>query len=242
VGADNSVVDLDDSESWNIYYMGMMKRLIILGAPGVGKGTQAARLGADFGWAHISTGDMLRDAVRQGLPLGQQAKDYMDRGELVPDDLMVELVGERIRQADCRGGFILDGFPRTVVQAQKLDYLLKASDLTLDDVINIDVSQEEIVQRLSHRLVCETCGYVATTTERMNEGDKCPSCGQRLIRRRDDQPDTIRNRLEVYESQTRSLIEYYKERGVLKDVDGLGSMDEVYSRILSALGISSVNT
>ena len=240
--ADNAVVNLDDDESWNTYYMGMMKRLIILGAPGVGKVTQAARLGAEFGWIHISTGDMLRNAVRQGLPLGRQAKDYMDRGELVPDDLMVELVGDRIKQADCREGFILDGFPRTVVQAQKIDRLLEASDLTVDDVINIDVSQEEIVQRLSQRLVCETCGYVATTAERMMEGDKCPSCGQRLIRRKDDQPDTIRNRLEVYESQTRSLIEYYKERGILKAVDGLGSMDEVYARILSALGISSVST
>lgn len=219
-----------------------MKRLIILGAPGVGKGTQAARLGADFGWAHISTGDMLRDAVREGIPLGQQAKDYMDRGELVPDDLMVKLVGDRLRQEDCRGGFILDGFPRTVVQAQKLDSLLEMSDLTVDDVINIDVSQEEIVRRLSQRLVCETCGYVVTSAERMNEGDDCPSCGQHLIRRRDDHPDTIKNRLEVYENQTRSLIEYYRERNILKDVDGLGSTDEVYARILSALGISPVST
>jgi adenylate kinase len=136
--------------------------LIILGAPGVGKGTQAIRLQKDFGWVHISTGDMLRDAVQEGTLLGRRAQKYMEKGELVPDDLMIELVANRLDQDDCREGFILDGFPRTVHQAERLDGLLLKLDLVIDCVVSIDVSREEINRRLTQRLVCEMCGYVVT--------------------------------------------------------------------------------
>ncbi len=220
--------------------MSMVKRLIVLGAPGVGKGTQASRLGAEFGWAHISTGDMLRDAVRQGTEMGGRAKHYMEKGELVPDDLMVALVGERLQQDDCHTGFILDGFPRTGPQAERLDNLLNSLRIHLDDVVHINVSDEEIVRRLSQRLVCDVCGHVMTQVENSNEGDTCSACGGLLIRRKDDQPDTVRHRLDVYESETRSLIQYYLEKNILRVADGLGSMDEVYTKILSSLGLFPV--
>lgn len=216
-----------------------MKRLIILGAPGVGKGTQAKRLQEDFGWVHVSTGDMLRDAMREETSLGNEAKAYIEKGELVPDEIMVGLVGNRLNQEDClRRGFILDGFPRTVPQAEKLDDLLERLDLELDGVVSIDVSREEIVRRLSQRVVCEKCGYVITTKEDLEEGQKCPSCGGRLVRRKDDEPETIRHRLEVYEEQTRSLIRYYEDRNLLWVVDGLGTVDEIYTKVLFSLGLS----
>lgn len=218
----------------------MKKRLIILGAPGVGKGTQASRLGADYGWAHISTGDMLRDAVREETQLGCRAKTYMEKGELVPDELMIGLVGDRFKNRDCQKGFILDGFPRTVHQAEKLDDLLGELNMDLDDVVNIDVSSDEIVRRLSQRLVCAECGHVVTTADHLQEGNECPSCKGRLNRRKDDEPDTVRRRLEVYEKETRSLIRYYQEKSILRVVDGFGSMDEVYATILFSLGLTPV--
>ena len=217
----------------------MVKRLIILGAPGVGKGTQAIRLQKDFGWVHISTGDMLRDAVQVGTLLGRRAQKYMEKGELVPDDLMIELVANRLDQDDCREGFILDGFPRTVHQAERLDGLLLKLDLVIDCVVSIDVSKEEINRRLTQRLVCEMCGYVVTIMDEVKEGDRCPSCRGRLQRRKDDRSETVHRRLEVYEKQTRSLIRYYERRKLLKVVDGFGSMDEVYAKILYSLGFTS---
>lgn len=217
----------------------MVKRLIMLGAPGVGKGTQAIRLQKDFGWVHISTGDMLRDAVQEGTLLGGRAQKYMERGELVPDDLMVELVANRLNQDDCREGFILDGFPRTVHQAERLDELLLTLDLVLDGVVSIEVSREEITRRLTQRLVCEKCGHMVTIMDEVKEGDRCPSCGGRLQRRKNDKSETVHHRLEVYEKQTRSLIRYYERRNLLKVVDGIGSMEEVYTKILHSLGLTS---
>lgn len=219
----------------------MVRRVIILGAPGSGKGTQASRLGKEFGWAHVSTGDMLRAAVQRGTALGLEANEYMIKGELVPDDLMIGLVMDRLNQNDCRNGFILDGFPRTVTQAEKLDSMLSRSRMLLDGVINIDVTAEEVVMRLSQRLVCADCGTIVTTDKNVNAGNSCIHCGGRLVRRKDDEPETIRHRLEVYKRETLSLIQYYDEKQVLKTVDGHGSMDDVYKRVISVLEISTVN-
>ena len=218
----------------------MIKRLILLGAPGVGKGTQANFLQRDFHWIHISTGDMLREAVKEGSELGIQAKEIMEKGDLIPDDLMVELVKNRLMRDDCKRGFILDGFPRTDIQAIKLDVLLESMGLELNDVVSIDVPNEEIVSRLSNRLVCNNCGEVVTMSGDIKEGSQCPLCKGHLVRRKDDQEDTIRRRLRVYEEQTRSLIQYYRKKNLLRIVDGIGSMDEVYVKLLLSLGLDPV--
>jgi adenylate kinase len=222
--------------------MAVSKRLIMLGAPGVGKGTQAKNLQAKFGWPHISTGDMLRDAVRGGTELGNKAKHYMEKGELVPDDLIIQMVGERLGKGDCGLGFIMDGFPRTVVQAEKLNELLSKLNLSIDAVISVDVPKEEIVKRLSLRLVCEKNSHVLTGDPSKKPGDPCPTCQSPLVRRKDDEPETIRRRLEVYDDQTRSLIKYYEGRKLLKSVDGQGSYEQIFERILAALDIASVKT
>jgi len=216
----------------------MRRWLIILGAPGVGKGTQAVRLTKTFGWKHISTGDMLREAKAQKTVLGEKAYTYMVKGELVPDDLIVEMVGDRLKCDDCTTGFILDGFPRTVGQAEKLDIMLKEMSMEIYTVISVDVPDDEIIRRLSQRLVCEGCGSVVHINETTGEGDVCHSCQGRLIRRKDDEPGTARHRLTVYREQTRSLISYYQQKGLLKTVNGLGSPDDVYERIVHDLGLS----
>ena len=209
--------------------------MVFLGAPGVGKGTQAQVIAKRNDWLHLSTGDMLRENVRNETELGKKAKGYMEKGELVPDDLIVAMVGERLGQDDCSNGFILDGFPRTVVQAEKLDALLDHLSIQLDDVISIDVDEEEIVKRLSNRFVCEKSGKVVIPTA---EG-KCPEpgCDGKLVRRKDDEPETVRNRLTVYNKQTAPLISYYQGKGALKSVDGLGSIDDVLTRITDAIGV-----
>ncbi len=207
------------------------KNIIMLGAPGVGKGTQAQRIAEKYNWAHISTGDMLREEVSAGSDLGKQAKAYMEKGELVPDDLIVAMVKGRITKEDCQQGFILDGFPRTVIQAEKLDALLGDIGISLDDVISIDVDEEEIVDRLSNRFVCEKEGKVVAVSGQ----DKCPDCGGKLIRRKDDEPETVRNRLKVYSNQTMPLIRYYEGRGLLRSIDGMGDIDAVFNRIVAAL-------
>ncbi len=203
----------------------------MLGAPGVGKGTQAQRIAEKYNWAHISTGDMLREEVSAGSDLGKQAKTYMEKGELVPDDLIVAMVKVRIAREDCQQGFILDGFPRTVIQAEKLDALLSDMNISLDDVISIDVDEEEIVARLSNRFVCEEEGKVVAVSGQ----DKCPDCGGKLIRRKDDEPETVRNRLKVYSNQTMPLIRYYEGRGLLRSVDGMGDINTIFNRIVAVL-------
>jgi adenylate kinase len=210
--------------------------LILLGPPGAGKGTQASRLVADLGIPQISTGDMLREAVKAGSPMGMQAKSYMDAGSLVPDAVVVGIVGERIQQPDCRKGFMLDGFPRTVGQADALSRMLEQRDLRLDHVICMEADNEELVRRLSGRRTCRRCmaPYHVTFNAPKVSG-VCDKCGGDLYQRDDDQEKAIRARLVTYEKQTQPLIAYYRQQGLLRPVDGLGPMEEVYRRIRKAM-------
>ena len=206
--------------------------IVLLGAPGAGKGTMAQRLVADYGVAHISTGDLLRAAVKGGTELGVQAKQYMDAGELVPDQLVIDLVKERLAADDAQKGFILDGFPRNTVQAVTLDSELSALGRTIDAALLIDVAPEVIIERLSARRICRACGYTGTAADAV-----CPSCGGEMYQRDDDKPETIQNRLDVYETATSPLVEYYRGQGLLKSVDGARSIDEVYADVKEALGL-----
>ena len=208
----------------------MAIRLVFLGPPGVGKGTQAAKLAKSRGIPQISTGDILREAVRTGTPLGVQAREFMDRGALVSDDLVVALVADRIGRDDCGNGFILDGFPRTVPQAEALDAMLRERGLPLLGVLTLEAPVEEIVSRLGSRRVCPKCGRVYTSATELCEAD-----GERLIQRSDDHPEVVRERLKVYEAQTHPLVEYYSKRGMVRKVDGLGTLEEVSMRVGGAL-------
>lgn len=220
----------------------MVRNLILLGAPGVGKGTQAVRLNQTFGWAHISTGDILRNAVQEGTELGRQAKSYMDKGELVSDSVIIGLMKDRIQQNDCRNGFVLDGFPRTVPQAEQLENVLEEMHIVLDGLISIEVPDWEIVKRLTQRIVCNHCGFVSTSGENHEAGTTCGHCDSgQFIRRQDDNIETIQRRLTVYQDQTRSLIDFYRQRGKLITINGSGSPDEIYLKIQKSLEISSEN-
>ena len=206
--------------------------IVLLGAPGAGKGTQAQKLVEEFGVAHISTGDLLRAAVKAGTKLGVKAKEYMDAGQLVPDKLVVDLVKERLAADDGKKGFILDGFPRNTAQAVTLDSALADMGLSLDAALLVDVKAEVIVERLSSRRTCRDCGYTAPAGV-----DVCPSCGGEMYQRDDDKPETIQNRLNVYESQTAPLVEYYKGKGLLKAVDGDRPVDDVYADVKELLAL-----
>ena len=206
--------------------------IVLLGAPGAGKGTQAQRLVADYGVAHISTGDLLRSAVKAQSPLGKKAKTYMDAGKLVPDDLVIDLVKERLSSDDAQRGFILDGFPRNTSQAVSLDSELAGMGMALDAALLVDVAAEVIVGRLSSRRTCRACGYTGTAAD-----ETCPRCGGEMYQRDDDRPETIQNRLDVYESQTAPLVEYYRGHGILKSVDGDRPVDEVYADVKAQLGL-----
>jgi len=210
--------------------------LILLGPPGAGKGTQAKRLTADLGIPQISTGDMLREAVREGSPMGLKAKSYMDAGALVPDEVVVGIVEERIQQPDCARGFMLDGFPRTTAQADALATMLDNKGLKLDHVVCIEADKEELVKRLSGRRTCRQCmaPYHVLFNPPKKEG-VCDKCGGELYQRDDDKEEAIRARLVTYESQTAPLIAYYEERGLLRRVNGLGTVEEVYERIKQAI-------
>jgi len=210
--------------------------LILLGPPGAGKGTQAKRLTADLGIPQISTGDMLREAVREGSPMGLKAKSYMDAGALVPDEVVVGIVEERIQQPDCARGFMLDGFPRTTAQADALATMLEKKGLKLDHVVCIEADKEELVKRLSGRRTCRQCmaPYHVLFHPPKKEG-VCDKCGGELYQRDDDKEEAIRARLVTYESQTAPLIAYYEERGLLRRVNGLGTVEEVYERIKQAI-------
>ncbi len=210
--------------------------MILLGPPGAGKGTQAKMLIKEFGIPQISTGDMLRDAVKAGSPMGSKAKSYMDSGALVPDEVVVGIVEERIQQPDCRNGFMLDGFPRTTAQADALAEMLGKKGLKLDHVVCVQVANEELIRRLSGRRTCRQCmaPYHVEFNPPKREGI-CDQCGGELYQRDDDREDAIRARLETYDRQTRPLIDYYSRLGLLRAVDGTGSMDEVYSRIRQAV-------
>ncbi len=206
--------------------------LVLLGAPGAGKGTQAQRLVAEFGVAHISTGDLLRAAVKGGTELGVQAKKYMDAGELVPDQLVIDLVKERLGADDAQKGFILDGFPRNTAQAVTLDSELASMGRSLDCALLVDVPADVIIGRLSSRRTCRECGYTGTASDAV-----CPTCSGEMYQRDDDKPETIKNRLDVYEKSTSPLVEYYRGQDILKAVDGNRNPDVVYAEVKEVLGL-----
>ena len=212
-------------------------KIIMLGAPGAGKGTQAKMLAAKYGIPHISTGDIFRANIKNNTELGQKAKTYMDKGELVPDSLVVDLIMDRFKEADCANGYVLDGFPRTIPQAEALDNALKANGEKVDFAINVEVPDENIINRMSGRRACVGCGatyhikYNPTKVEGV-----CDACGEKLILRDDDKPETVKNRLSVYHEQTQPLIDYYNKAGVLAEVDGTKDMEDVFKDIVNILG------
>lgn len=212
-------------------------KIIMLGAPGAGKGTQADKICAKYNIPHISTGDIFRANIKNNTELGQKAKSYMDKGELVPDELVVDLVVDRIKADDCTNGYVLDGFPRTIPQAEALDAALAAINDKVDYAINVEVPDENIINRMSGRRACVACGatyhivHIPTKVEGV-----CDKCGADLILRDDDKPETVKNRLNVYHEQTQPLIDYYKAKGILKEVDGTVDMKDVFAAITDILG------
>jgi len=212
-------------------------RVVLLGPPGAGKGTQAKLLQDEFGAVQISTGDILRKAVAEQTPLGQQAAGFINSGALVPDSVIVNLVAERLKEPDCAEGFLLDGFPRTIPQAESLDEILKNAGQNLNCVLSVQVAQDIIVERLAGRRTCRQCGalcHVAFNPPKV-EG-VCDRCGGELYQREDDKEQTVANRLQVYEKQTAPLVQYYRERGLLRMIDGVGEIDQIRARVIKALG------
>ena len=212
-------------------------KIIMLGAPGAGKGTQAKMIADKYGVPHISTGDIFRANIKNGTELGMEAKKYMDQGLLVPDELTVRILLDRVAQDDCKNGYVLDGFPRTIPQAEVLDCELTKLGDHIDYAINVDVPDEKIVKRMSGRRACLTCGatYHIEHVPPKKEGI-CDVCGSELVLRDDDKPETVKNRLNVYHEQTQPLIDFYTEKGVLKTVDGTVPMEEVFAAITAILG------
>lgn len=213
-----------------------MSRVIFLGAPGAGKGTQARRLAAGTGVPQVATGDMLREAVAEGTPLGIEAKRYMDQGALVPDEVVIGLVDERLARTDAGGGYVLDGFPRTVAQAEALDALLRRRGQDLDRVVFFDVSRDELLRRLTGRRICRQCGaaFHLVSAPPRTPG-RCDQCGGELYQREDDAEGTVARRLDVYQTQTAPLLEYYQRRGLLARVAGEGPVDRVAAAIQKAV-------
>ena len=212
-------------------------KIIMLGAPGAGKGTQAKKIAAKYEIPHISTGDIFRANIKEGTELGKKAKTYMDQGALVPDELTCDLVMDRIQQDDCKNGFVLDGFPRTIPQAESLTKALSERGEAVDYAVNVDVPDENIINRMSGRRACLNCGatYHIVYNPSKKEGI-CDTCGQQLVLRDDDKPETVKKRLSVYHDQTQPLIDYYKNEGILAEVDGTKDMEEVFQDIVNILG------
>ena len=212
-------------------------KLILLGAPGAGKGTQAKMIAEKYGIPHVSTGDIFRANIKNGTELGKEAKQYMDQGKLVPDELTVKILLDRVAQDDCKNGYVLDGFPRTIPQANVLDEALTKLGDKIDYAVNVDVPDDNIINRMGGRRACVACGatyhivYNAPKTEGI-----CDVCGKELIIRDDDQPETVKNRLKVYHDQTQPLIDFYEGKGVLKSVDGTADMKDVFAAIVEILG------
>ena len=212
-------------------------KIIMLGAPGAGKGTQAKMIADKYQVPHVSTGDIFRANIKNGTELGMEAKKYMDQGQLVPDELTVKILLDRVAQPDCEKGYVLDGFPRTIPQAEVLDKALAELNESIDYAINVDVPDENIVRRMSGRRACLSCGakYHIEHIPPKQEG-VCDTCGQELVLREDDKPETVLNRLEVYHKQTQPLIDFYTEKGVLRTVDGTVDMQDVFGAIVAILG------
>lgn len=212
-------------------------KIIMLGAPGAGKGTQAKMLAEKYGIPHISTGDIFRANIKNQTELGMEAKQYMDKGLLVPDELTVKILLDRVANDDCKNGYVLDGFPRTIPQAEVLDKAVAELNETIDYAINVDVKDENIVKRMSGRRACLKCGatYHIEHIPPKQEGI-CDKCGSELVLRDDDKPETVQKRLNVYHEQTQPLIDYYGKKGILKEVDGSQDMMDVFKAITSILG------
>lgn len=209
----------------------------MLGAPGAGKGTQAKRIAAKFSIPHISTGDIFRANIKNNTPLGAKAKSYMDKGELVPDELVIELIMDRFSQDDCVNGYVLDGFPRTIPQAEELDKALKSVNDNLDYAIDVEVPDDNIINRMSGRRACVNCGatyHIVHNPPKVE--NECDTCNGELILRDDDKPETVKNRLDVYHTQTEPLLKYYTEKGILYTVDGTQDMDTVFDSICKIVG------
>ncbi|HSB51562.1 MAG TPA: adenylate kinase [Dissulfurispiraceae bacterium] len=214
-------------------------RLVLLGAPGAGKGTQAKKLIEKYPIPQISTGDLLRAAVAAGTALGKEAKSFMDKGELVPDRVVLGMVEERLKQDDCKKGYILDGFPRNTAQAEALDKMLGGLNMSLSAALSVDVPFEDLMKRLTGRRTCKACGQMFNvySSPPKKEG-VCDKCGGALFQRDDDKEETIKKRLEVYNAQTAPLIDYYGKKGILKSVDGTGSIDAIFAQVCGTLGLS----
>jgi adenylate kinase len=211
-------------------------RLVLLGAPGAGKGTQAKKLIEKYGIPQISTGDILRQNVADGTPLGKEAKSYMDSGKLVPDSVVLGLVEDRLKRDDCKKGYILDGFPRNTVQAEALDKMLSSLGMPITAAVSVDVPKEDLMKRLTGRRTCKGCGqmYNVYYNPPKKEGS-CDKCGGQLFQRDDDKEETIRKRLDVYDAQTAPLIDYYSKKGILKSVAGTGGIDDIFGKITALL-------
>ncbi|ONI44344.1 adenylate kinase [Epulopiscium sp. SCG-B10WGA-EpuloA2] len=214
-------------------------RLILLGAPGAGKGTQAEMLNSLLNIPIISTGNIFRAHIAEGTELGIKAKRYIDEGKLVPDELTIDIVKDRLNQDDCKNGMILDGFPRTIKQAQSLDTLLVELNMPLDKVINVDVADEEIIERMAGRTVCSNCGTPYHKKFKIEKvAGICDNCQSKLIQREDDKEETVKKRLKIYHDQTSPLIDYYKKQNKLVNIDGIGSVEEISLRVKNALGVN----
>jgi adenylate kinase len=213
-------------------------RIVLLGAPGAGKGTQAKKLIEKYGMPQISTGDLLRAAVGAGTPLGKEAKSYMDKGELVPDRVVLGMVEERLKQDDCKKGYILDGFPRNTAQAEALDKMLDALGMSLSAALSVDVPFEDLMKRLTGRRTCKACGqmYNIYFKPPAKEG-ACDKCSGELFQRDDDKEATIKKRLEVYNAQTAPLIDYYGKKRIVKSVTGTGNIDDIFKKVCETLGL-----
>jgi len=212
------------------------RNLILLGPPGAGKGTQAKQLVEVYSIPQISTGDILRAAVKEGTELGKQAKSCMDKGELVPDEVVIGIIEERLKQSDCKEGYILDGFPRTVPQAEALDGILSKMGSKIDHVVSIEAPDDELMGRLTGRWTCKGCGAMYHEKNKPpKEAGKCDACGGEIYQRDDDKAETIKERLKVYNAQTEPLIDYYSKKGLVRKIEGLGSIDEIFERVKAVL-------
>ncbi|MGL6175300.1 MAG: adenylate kinase [Cellulosilyticaceae bacterium] len=214
-------------------------RLILLGAPGAGKGTQAEMLMKLYSIPTISTGNIFREHISKNTPLGQEAKRYMDQGQLVPDELVIALVKDRLKQDDCQNGMILDGFPRTIPQAEALDVMLSELEMPIDNVVDVEVPDEVIIERMAGRTVCPSCGASYHNLYKVERvAGSCDECSTTLVQREDDKVETVKKRLEVYHAQTQPLIDFYGKQGKVLEIDGVGTVEDVSARVKKALGVN----